>query len=82
MCVLGDWRDGRLVGGWVVPPKRGRSEDGMQGGAAEMDIDDGGGGDGEEVLEGKGTSGDDEMIEETKVVKEWGEEFKIEGLWD
>ena len=60
MCVLGDWRDGRLMGGWMEPPKGGRSEEAMRGtseeGAGEMDIDgdgDGGGGRGEEVLKGR-----------------------------
>ena len=79
--MLGDWRDGRLVGGWVKPPPSGgRSEEVM----GEMDIDGGGdegGGKAEEVLKGKGNTAEGEM-EETRVVREWGEEFKIEGLWD
>ena len=73
MCVLSDWRDGRLQGGWIMPPPI------IQGGMASgegMDVD----GDHTVDNDGRGIAREVKQ-EERKIVQEWGEEFRIEGLW-
>lgn len=54
MCVITDWRDGRIQG-WIDPPTRQVADE-------NADVN----------MEG---------VDHVKVVQEWAEEFKLDGLW-
>lgn len=87
MCVLSDWRDGRLSGGWIMPPlsvvaEGLEEEEGANGDdGKEVRMEVGGGERERKRRKGKVADDDYNRAEERKAVREWGEEFRIEGLW-